>query len=209
MVLHAKIEIMNQLLQRVHGSRTLKVAVGSTSDSKLRATRSVFARVDPGADVQSVSVHSSVSDQPTSDSETIAGALRRARESQKMTDADLGVGIEGGIHPDERGVWMCAWVAVVDRQGREGLGCGLRLRLPEWIAQRALAGEPVGEIVDRFLGQEEAHEALGVIGLLTGRLVDRQAALEQALLAALAPFLSEELYAREPTSSGRQQKQRD
>jgi len=177
----------------------MKVAVGSTSDSKLRATRAVFARVDPKAEVQAVPVESLVSDQPVSDGETIAGALHRARESRKIAHADLGVGIEGGVHPDTHGVWMCAWVAIVDRQGREGLGCGMRLRLPDWIAR----------IVDRFLGQQEAHEALGVIGLLTRRLVDRQAALEQALLAALAPFLSEEMYGQEPESSGRKQEQGD
>lgn len=187
----------------------MKVAVGSTSDSKLRATRAVFARVDPKAEVQAVPVESLVSDQPVSDGETIAGALHRARESRALAHADLGVGIEGGIHPDTHGVWMCAWVAIVDRQGREGLGCGMRLRLPDWIARRALSREPVGAIVDRFLGQQEAHEALGVIGLLTRRLVNRQAALEQALLAALAPFLSEEMYGQEPESSGRKQEQGD
>lgn len=176
----------------------MKVALGSTSESKLRATRSVFNRIDRETSVQIVQVNSAVSAQPTSDTEAIAGALHRARESRRFADADLGVGMEGGVHQDERGVWMCAWVAVVDRDGREGLGCGLRLRLPEWIARRALAGEPVGEIVDTLLGQDEAHEALGVIGLLTRGLVDRQAALEQALLAALAPFLSAEMYAQEP-----------
>jgi len=154
-------------------------------------------------------VDSSVSDQPVSDGEMIAGARYRARESRRLADADLGVGIEGGVHPDAQGVWMCAWVAVVDREGREGLGCGMRLRLPDWIARRALSREPVGEIVDRFLGQQEAHEVLGVIGLLTRRLVNRQSALEQALLAALAPFLSKEMYAREPESSRRQQEQGD
>lgn len=185
----------------------MKVAIGSTSQSKLRAARAVFARVDAKAEIQAVAVESSVSDQPVSDGEAIAGALHRARESRALADADLGVGIEGGVHADTQGVWMCAWVAIIDRQGREGLGCGMRLRLPHWIARRALRREPVGEIVDRFLGQQGAHEALGVIGLLTRRLVDRQAALEQALLAALAPFLSEEMYAREPESSGRKQEQ--
>lgn len=180
----------------------MKIAVGSTSDSKMRATRAVFARLDPEAVVEAVPVASVVPEQPVSDSETIAGALHRAREGRRIADADYGVGIEGGVHQDERGVWMCAWVAVVDRQGREGLGCGLRLRLPAWIARRALAGETVGDIVDRLLGQE-AHEALGVIGLLTRGLVDRQAALEQALLAALAPFLSAEMYAHEPEANTR------
>ncbi len=177
----------------------MKVAVGSTSDSKLRATRAVFARIDPQASVEAVPVDSAVSEQPIGDQETIGGALYRAREGRRLADADFGVGIEGGVHHDERGVWICAWVAVVDRQGREGLGCGLRLVLPDWIARRALAGEPVGQIVDTFLGVSEAHEAHGVVGVLTRGLVDRQAALEQALLAALAPFLSPDMYARKPS----------
>ncbi|HLE78618.1 MAG TPA: inosine/xanthosine triphosphatase [bacterium] len=166
------------------------IAVGSTSDSKLRTARAVYARIDPAARIVAVLVDSAVAAQPTSDTETIRGALHRARESRTREDADYGIGIEGGVHQDEWGVWICAWVAVVDRAGREGLGCGLRLRLPAWMAARALAGEEVGDIVDALLGHDEAHEVLGAVGLLTRGLVDRQAALEQALIAALAPFLS-------------------
>lgn len=172
----------------------VKVAVGSTSESKLRATRVVFSRAIPDAQVEAVPVPSMVPAQPTSDEETIRGALHRAREARRAADADLGVGIEGGISRDVWGVWMYAWVAVVDRDRREGLGCGLRIRLPVWMARRALAGEEVGDIVDALAGTDEAHEALGAVGLLTQGLVDRQAALEQALAAALAPFLSTPLY---------------
>lgn len=174
------------------------VALGSTSDSKLRTVHAVYARVDPSAQIVVVPVDSLVSAQPTSEDETIRGALHRARESRARRDADYGIGIEGGVHKDRWGVWICAWVAVVDREGRTGLGCGLRLQLPEWMAERALAGEEVGSMVDALLGREEAHEALGVVGVLTRGLVDRQAALEQALISALAPFLSPEHYAHVP-----------
>lgn len=174
------------------------VAVGSTSDSKLRTARAVFSRIDPTARIVAVPVDSVVAAQPIGDAETIRGALHRARESRARIDADYGVGIEGGVHPDEWGIWMCAWVAVEDREGRQGLGSGLRLRLPPWMAVRALAGEEVGDIVDSLMGHAEAHEVLGAIGLLTGGFVDRQAALEQALIAALAPFLSAEHYKKNP-----------
>jgi len=70
----------------------------------------------------------------------------------------------------------------------------LRLRVPAWLAARALAGEEIGLIVDTLLTSDDAHEALGAIGLLTGGLVDRQSALEQALAAALAPFISPSLF---------------
>lgn len=176
----------------------VRVAVGSTSESKLRATRAVFAAAFPGAAVEAVIVSPPVTEQPASDEETIAGALHRAREGRRLADADFGVGIEGGVHQDRRGVWLCAWVAVVDRDGREGLGSGLRIVLPEWMGRRAMSGEPVGDIVDALLGRPEAHEAPGAIGLLTKGLVDRVAALEQALMAALAPFVAAGLYEREP-----------
>lgn len=177
---------------------TMLIAVGSTSDSKLRTARAVYARVDPSAEIVAVPVDSAVAAQPTHDGETIRGALHRARESRARLDADYGIGIEGGVHHDEWGVWICAWVAVVDRSGHEGLGCGLRLRLPDWMAARAMAGEEVGDIVDALVGRDEAHEVLGAVGVLTRGLVERQAALEQALIAALAPFLSPDRYENAP-----------
>ena len=175
----------------------MRIALGSTSDSKLRAARAVFARAFPGAALTPVAVASGVAPQPASDEETIRGALHRAREARNRTGADLGVGIEGGVHRDARGVWVSAWVAVVDASGREGLGSGLRFRLPGWMAQRALAGEELGIFVDAYLGEADAHETWGAIGLLTSGLVDRQAALEQAIAAALPPFLRAPLYGRE------------
>ncbi len=176
----------------------MRVAIGSTSESKVRATRAVFGRAFPAAHVEAVAVDSGVSDQPIGDEETIRGAERRARVARQSANADFGVGIEGGVHPDARGVWMCVWVAVAHRDGRESLGGGLRLRVPPWLAARAMAGEEVGAIVDALLGRENAHEALGAIGMLTAGLVDRQSALEQALAAALAPFLVGPLYERGP-----------
>jgi len=124
--------------------------------------------------------------------------LSPATEARERTGADLGVGIEGGVQRDARGVWVSAWVAVVDASGREGLGSGLRFRLPGWMASRAAAGEELGTIVDTYVGEAEAHETWGAIGLLTAGLVDRQAALEQAIAAALPPFLRSPLYELRP-----------
>lgn len=169
----------------------MKIAIGTaTSGSKIRATEGVCARAFPAAQVVTVPVVSVVPPQPVTDEETIRGAFHRAREARRLGDADLGIGIEGGVHQDAHGVWMCAWVAAVDRHGREGLGCGVRFQLPSWMAERALAGEELGAIVDASLGRADAHEEFGAIGLLTQGLVDRQAALEQAVAAALIPFLA-------------------
>lgn len=169
----------------------MKIAIGTaTSESKIRASEAVCARAFPDAQVIAIPVTSVVSAQPITDEETIRGALHRAREARRLGDADLGIGIEGGVHKDAWGVWMCAWVAIVDRGGREGIGCGMRFQLPQWMASRALSGEELGAVVDEYLGNANAHEELGAIGLLTQGLVDRQAMLEQAVAAALIPFLA-------------------
>lgn len=176
----------------------MRIALGSTSDSKVRAARAVFGRAFPGAEIVPVAVASVVAAQPTSDDETIRGALHRAREARERTGADLGVGIEGGVQRDTRGVWVSAWAAVVDASGREGLGSGLRCRLPGWMARRTASGEELGAIVDTYVGEADTHETWGAIGLLTAGLVDRQAALEQAIAAALPPFLRSPLYDLHP-----------
>lgn len=174
----------------------MRIAVGSASESKLRAARAVCGRAFPGAVVEGVVVQSGVAAQPATETDTVRGARRRAAEAQRLADADLGIGIEGGVFQDGLGTWICAWAAVVERGGRESLGSGVRFPLPAWMAARALAGEELGTIVDAYLEAPDAHEALGAIGLLTRGLLDRQAALEQALIAALAPVLSAPLYTR-------------
>ncbi|MGH2398363.1 MAG: DUF84 family protein [bacterium] len=174
----------------------MRIAVGSTSESKVRAARAVCGRAFPGAVVEGVEVQSGVAAQPTTEDDTVQGARRRAQEAQRRADADLGIGIEGGVFQDGWGTWICAWAAVIERGGRESLASGVRFPLPAWMAARALAGEELGAIVDAYLDAPDAHEALGAIGLLTRGLLDRQAALEQALIAALAPVLSEPVYTR-------------
>jgi inosine/xanthosine triphosphatase len=172
----------------------MRIALGSLSDSKVRAARAVLARAFPGAELVPVAVASAVAPQPTSDEEAIRGALHRAREARAVGAADLGIGIEGGVQQDARGVWVSAWVAVVDAAGREGVGSSVRFRLPDWMARRAVSGEELGTIVDTYVGEADTHETWGAIGLLTGGLVDRRAALEQAIAAALPPFLRTPLY---------------
>src|SRR5205809_6972182 len=110
----------------------MKIAIGSTtSESKIRATESVCARAFPNATVVPVPVNSGVPAQPTSDEETIRGALHRAREARRLADADLRIGIERAVHGELRGVWMGALEAAAGRHGRAGPSPGVRAQLPE------------------------------------------------------------------------------
>ena len=177
-----------------------RVVVGSTNPVKIAAVRAVLERVGAPARVDGIAVASGVRDQPTSDDETIRGATQRARAVLAQTDADFGVGLEGGV-VDERGVdgadsvmRTCAWAAVVARDGRVGTGGSLAMTLPARVAALVRAGVELGHAMDRVTGGHDTKRGAGAVGILTSGLVDRQRAYEALVTYALAPFLTPALY---------------
>lgn len=169
-----------------------RVAVGSTNPVKVGATRAVMARLAPGIDVTGTSVPSGVPDQPWGDDETIRGALTRARAAREALDADVGIGIEGGVVAAADGsVRTCAWVAAAARDGREGIGGSLALTLPERVAALVRDGMELGHAMDMVSGTHNVKQGAGAVGMLTRGLVTRQQAYEVLVAYALAPLLGE------------------
>ena len=170
------------------------VAVGSNNPVKLAAARAVLARVAPSARVESVSVASTVRDQPFGDNETIRGALARARSAREAVGGELGIGIEGGVVESDDEMRTCAWAAVVDSSGREGVGGSLAMPLPNGVAKLIRDGLELGAAMDQLTGEHNTKQRQGAVGILTAGLVDRQAAYEVILAYALARFLTPELW---------------
>lgn len=173
-----------------------RVVVGSLNPVKIVAVRSALATVAPGATVEGIEVASGVSDQPWGDSETIQGAETRARAAlESASDAELGVGIEGGVvEMPGGGLRTCAWASVVSRDGRASVGGSLAMPLPPEIARLVREGVELGAAMDRVTGERETKRGAGAVGILTGGIVDRQRAYEVIVAYALAPFVSAELW---------------
>lgn len=167
-----------------------RVAVGSMNPVKIGAVRAVFAPLLPDARVEGVSAPSGVADQPWGDEETIRGARARARGAREALDADLGVGIEGGVVEGEDGLRTCAWAVVVSRDGVTGTGGSLALLLPPVVATLVRGGLELGTAMDRASGRVDTKRGHGAVGILTGGLIDRQRAYEVLVTYALAPFLA-------------------
>lgn len=178
------------------------VAVGSLNPVKIEATRAVIARVAPAARVEHVRVSSSVRDQPWGDDETIRGARTRADAARRALDADLGVGIEGGVVEDSEGIRTCAWAVVVDRSGHQGTGGSLAMPLPPGIATLLHEGLELGHAMDRVAGTHNVKQAQGAVGLLTAGLIDRQRAYEAILTYALAPWIAPDFWPMPSSLSG-------
>lgn len=172
----------------------MKIAVGSTNPVKVTAVRSTITRVWPEADVTAVSVPTGVSEMPMTDAETIVGARNRAIAARDQIEANLGIGLEGGVHPNGEGLILHGWVVIVDENGREGVGGAARLPLPQHIANRVLAGEELGPVMDDILNDHNIRQKGGAVGALTNGLVLRSETFAVAVAYALSPFVSPNLY---------------
>ncbi len=189
-----------------------KVVVGSTNPVKLAAVRAVIARVAPNATVHAVEVSSGVADQPWGDEETQRGAAERARRAladETQPDADLGVGLEGGVVETNGVVRTCAWAAVVARDGREGTGGSMAMQLPAKVVALLKSGVELGLAMDTVAKLVDTKRRSGAVGILTAGLIDRQRAYEPLITYALAPFLAPHFYAQAVHSGEEQSPQTD
>jgi non-canonical (house-cleaning) NTP pyrophosphatase len=79
-----------------------------------RRPKRLYRPVD--ATVEPVAVDSGVSEQPSGIEETVTGVETRARRAHATTDAEFGVGIEGGVAEFDGtpGLFLVMWAAVTD-----------------------------------------------------------------------------------------------
>lgn len=170
------------------------VAVGSANPVKIAAARAVVTRVFPTAQVNGLSIDTGVPEQPWGDAETRQGALNRARTALTAAQADLGVGLEGGIVETEMGLMTCAWCVIVNAAGQVGVGGGVHMLLPPSVVQTLRTGGELGPAMDQLTGQHNTKQRQGAVGILSGGLSNRQSAYEQLVAMALAPFIKTEYY---------------
>jgi len=178
------------------GEGALKIAVGSLNPLKLEAVKSILDQAGMGDEFISVAVESGVSHTPLSNSETIAGARRRAEEARAASGADWGIGLEGGMNRVAGEWFTCVWCVIADGTA-ESAGGGVHFQLPPAVVRAILEeGLEMGPAMDRLAGTTMSKRKMGAEGLLTEGLIDRKTTFEIAVIYALAPRLSQEYYPR-------------
>lgn len=173
------------------------IAVGSTNPTKINAVKTKACIVWPSCNVLAVKAPSGVSDMPLSDAECIEGAKNRAQYCLDTTDADLGVGLEGGVMTMPQGMMLVGWVAVLDRTGTVGLGSSGRIPLPQFIADRVVQGEELGPVMDDVVNGHQTSQQGGAAGILSGGLTSRSDVFATAVAYALSPFVVPHFYAKQ------------
>lgn len=148
----------------------MKVAVGSTNQTKIGAVQGAM----PEVLLIPVSVPSGVSNQPFSDEETLQGAVNRARNALEATDADIAIGLEGGVLETGRGLFLCNWGALVARTGETLYAGGARIQLPDEFLHPLLSGKELSEIMDEYTKRRDIRSNEGAIGIFTNGYVNRE-----------------------------------
>ncbi|WP_457742176.1 inosine/xanthosine triphosphatase [Thermococcus sp.] len=176
----------------------MRIAVGSTNPTKVRAVENVMRRIYGDVEVFGVEVDSGVPDQPIGIEEIVRGAMNRARNALEKSKADLGVGIEAGIYsfPNTITGYLDVQVcAIASPDGLITIGHGPGFEYPPVVIERILnegieAGIAMGELVN----DPELKRKVGAIGVLSKGLLTRTELNEIAVLMAMIPRLNEELF---------------
>jgi inosine/xanthosine triphosphatase len=182
------------------GSTTATVfAVGTTNEAKIRAVERALSLLqqktkDPRFQqitVKGVHCSSQVSAQPLDTQETLQGAINRAKQAQILVNAEFGIGIESGLECIQDRWFECGWICVQDRQGNVGFGSSNRYEIREALMERIRQGKELSTAIEELTGLEHVKTTLGMSGVITHGIVNRDDSYRDALLFAFSPFVSD------------------
>ena len=179
---------------------TLHIAVGSQNKAKNLAVQTAFEKAFPDSTIKThgFEVDSGIAEQPTTDEESITGALNRAQNALGvLSTARFGVGLEGNTVTIAGKMYLHGWVAIVERGNPEpGIGHSSGLELPEYLKQGIEAGKELGPLLQELVKDEDnlIRHTQGTNGVLSGGLYTREQEFIDATTVALARFVKPELY---------------
>jgi inosine/xanthosine triphosphatase len=163
------------------------IAIGTMNPAKIKAVKNAIS-LDQ-ATFHPVSVPSGVSDQPFSDEETIRGALHRAEAALKAGNAEIGIGLEGGVIETPYGLFLCNWGAIVDLKGNRFIAGGARIPLPFDIADEIRKGKELGIVMNEFTKKNNVSKHEGAIGILTNGYITRDIMYEHIVKMLFGQYI--------------------
>jgi non-canonical (house-cleaning) NTP pyrophosphatase len=95
-------------------------------------------------------------------------------------------------------LYCMAWMAILGRREAVtpvfGLAKTSMFPIPDEVAALVQQGMELGEADDKLFHRVQSKHGNGLVGLLTGGVVDRSEYYEQALVLALSPWMRSDLY---------------
>jgi len=176
------------------------INVGSINRIKRRAVEESCSDLFGKVEIRTYAVPSGVSHTPLSDEAMIEGAINRAVGAFNRSEADLGIGLEGGVTITPYGPFLKGWVAVHDGENRF-IGATPAIPLPRHLMDELNRGRELSDVMDESSGRKDVRSNEGAFGILTGNRITRILSFKLALYCALAPILNQEAYGKTANSS--------
>jgi inosine/xanthosine triphosphatase len=173
----------------------IKIIVASKNPVKIEAVKhGLKSFLNEEFEIVGISVHSGVSDQPMSDTETLQGAVNRVENALKQYPSyDYYVGLEGGVEQTASGLMAFAWM-VISNGEKTGKARTASFFLPPQVAELVHGGMELGHADDVVFKKNNSKQQNGAIGLLTNDAITRESLYLPAVQMAFIPFLNPELY---------------
>ncbi|WP_244163218.1 inosine/xanthosine triphosphatase [Paenibacillus pectinilyticus] len=169
--------------------KEIRYALGTYNQAK-RAAVVLATAVEPICH----SVASGVSDQPMTEDETIIGAINRAKHVlEAVPEADIGLGLEGGLTYDSKHTnqWYLFSVCAAWDGQQLSVGRGVYFPIPHAIGEKLKQGETeLRHIIDELGSTIGSNHKEGAYGLFTDGRITRTDVFRDAVIAALTPFHS-------------------
>ncbi|MEI6054207.1 MAG: DUF84 family protein [Candidatus Saccharibacteria bacterium] len=165
----------------------MRIAVGTMSEPKIKYLSDVLDELKIDYKLLPSDVPSGVSEQPISDDETRTGSLNRAKNAlAEHKNADIGIGVEVGYHPDSNGDYeIFCWASIVDQTGKQVSEQSHKLLLPEYHQGILKENKLLGDYVRQFLidYQDEESQNVGII------IRDRRVFIESSIRKVMDKYL--------------------
>lgn len=178
---------------------TIRVGVGSKNKTKVGAVETTLRKYPlfKGADVIGVAVQIEEFGHPKNITETVEGAIARAKQAQQ--DLDYGIGIEGGLMevPYTKSGFMEVAVCAIFDGTHVHIGLSPACEWPKVVLDKILYEGLDGSQAMKAAGlttAEKLGEQGGMISLLTKRRMDRTMFNASAIEMALIHLENPELY---------------
>ena len=155
-----------------------KAYIASTNKVKVNSVQSVLTDFD----VISINVSSGVSNQPLGDSETLLGAINRAKA---LPNDGLRIGLEGGVslevnpYTKEEVLYVINYGALVDENDNIYVAGGAKIPLPDVIKKALMTeskvkdGFELGDVMNDYTKRNDIRSTSGAVGIFTCDMVDR------------------------------------
>lgn len=167
--------------------KTVKIAVGTTSEQKIGYLKEILDEVGIEAEIIPTEVKSGVSDQPITEDETQTGSMNRAKAAfESAPDVDFGIGIEVGYHKNKDEDFEMFCCTSIFGKGEAIASCfSTRFLLPDFYQEVLKENKYLGEYVHKY--KEEIDEP--VINYTRELVRGRKPLIIEATRNALLQFL--------------------